>query len=133
MPDIERDVCFFLIEHHGSCAVVETAGGFEAQLAELEALDAYRGSNYTALVERFFKPDRPTKFKIARRLSFTATSTDRSVLDALDHVLARQYLPRPLVADTHPTRMDENDGPHGRVPRPCPSGSGFFRAGALCH
>ncbi|MGW1617027.1 Tn3 family transposase [Streptomyces sp. NPDC002285] len=89
-------------------AAIETAGGFEAHLAELEALDAYRGSNYTALVERFFKPDRPTMFKTARRLSFTATSTDRSVLDALDHVLAHQHLTRPLVADTHPTRTDEN-------------------------
>ena len=77
-------------------------------MAELEALDAYRGSNYTALVKRFFKPDRPTMFKIARRLSFTATSTDRSVLDALDHVLAHQHLTRPLVTDTHPTRRDEN-------------------------
>jgi TnpA family transposase len=92
-------------------AAIEAAGGFEAQLAELEALDAYRGSNYTALVERFFKPDRPTMFKIARRLSFTATSTDRSVLDALDHVLAHQHLTRPLVADTHPTRTDENGEP----------------------
>ncbi|MBI0378026.1 DUF4158 domain-containing protein, partial [Streptomyces albiflaviniger] len=89
-------------------AAIEAAGGFEAQMAELEALDAYRGSNYTALVERFFKPDRPTMFKIARCLTFTATSTDRSVLDALDHVLAHQHLTRPLVADTHPTRKDEN-------------------------
>ncbi|MEU3282429.1 Tn3 family transposase [Streptomyces antibioticus] len=89
-------------------AAIAAAGGFEAQMAELEALDAYRGSNYTALVERFFKPDRPTMFKIARRLSFTATSTERSVLDALDHVLAHQHLTRPLVADTHPTRRDEN-------------------------
>ncbi|MEU1280285.1 hypothetical protein [Streptomyces sp. NPDC005805] len=47
-------------------------------------------------------------FKIARHLSFTATSTDRSVLDALDHVLTHQHLTRPLVADTHPTRKDEN-------------------------
>jgi hypothetical protein len=47
-------------------------------------------------------------FKIARRLSFTATSTDRSVLAALDHVLAHQHLTRPLVADTHPTGTDEN-------------------------
>lgn len=89
-------------------SAIETAGGFDAQLAELEALDTYRGSNCTALVERFFKPDRPTMFKTARRLSFTATSTDRSVLDALDHVLAHQHLTRPLVADRHPTRTDEN-------------------------
>jgi hypothetical protein len=31
------------------------------------------------------------------------------VLDALDHVLAHQHFTRPLVADRHPTRKDEND------------------------
>ncbi|MFJ7271373.1 hypothetical protein ACIQV3_32830 [Streptomyces sp. NPDC099050] len=30
--------------------VVETGGGFEAQLAEIEALAAYRGGNWTPLV-----------------------------------------------------------------------------------
>ncbi len=31
--------------------VVETGGGFDAQLAEIEALAAYRGGNWTPLVE----------------------------------------------------------------------------------
>ncbi|MFE3866073.1 Tn3 family transposase [Streptomyces goshikiensis] len=87
-------------------AAIETAGGFE--LAELEALDAYRGGHYTALVKRFFKPDRRTAFKIARHLSFIAASIDRCVLDALDHILAHQHLTQLLVADRHPTGKDRN-------------------------
>ncbi|MFI9825839.1 hypothetical protein ACIHFC_36480 [Streptomyces sp. NPDC052013] len=41
--------------------VVEDGSGFESQLAEIESLAAYRGGNWTPLVERFFRPDRPTR------------------------------------------------------------------------
>ncbi|MFE5549218.1 Tn3 family transposase, partial [Streptomyces sp. NPDC056534] len=77
--------------------VVEGSGGFEAQLAEIEALAAYRGGNWTPLVERFFRPDRPTMFKLARTLSFVPTSQDRSVLDALEYAVAHQHLTRELI------------------------------------
>ncbi|WP_369199105.1 hypothetical protein [Streptomyces djakartensis] len=70
--------------------VVEDGGGFESQLAEIEALAAYRGGNWTPLVERFFRPDRPTTFKLARTLTFVPTSRDRRVLDALQHALAHR-------------------------------------------
>ncbi|MCY0924229.1 hypothetical protein OS965_40050 [Streptomyces sp. H27-G5] len=81
---------------------VERAGGVDAQLGQIEALAAHYGSNFTPLVERFFRPDRPTMFKLARRLTFVATSQDRSVLDALEHALAHQNLTRPLIPDTPP-------------------------------
>lgn len=77
--------------------VVETGGGFESQLAEIEALAAYRGGNWTPLVERFFRPDRPTMFKLARTLTFVPTSRDRSVLDALEHAVASRHLTRELI------------------------------------
>ncbi|MEU8837345.1 DUF4158 domain-containing protein, partial [Streptomyces sp900116325] len=80
--------------------VVEAGGGFDVQLAEIEALAAYRGGNWTPLVERFFRPDRPTMFKLARTLTFVATSRDRSVLDALEHAVAHQHLTRELIPDT---------------------------------
>jgi hypothetical protein len=79
--------------------VVEDSGGFEAQLAEIEALAAYRGGNWTPLVERFFRPDRPTMFKLARTLTFVPTSRDRSVLDALEHAVAHRHLTRELIPD----------------------------------
>ncbi|MEU1282569.1 transposase [Streptomyces sp. NPDC005805] len=77
--------------------VVESGGGFESQLAEIEALAAYRGGNWTPLVERFFRPDRPTMFKLARTLTFVPTSRDRSVLDALEHAVAHRHLTRELI------------------------------------
>ncbi|MET7458069.1 Tn3 family transposase [Streptomyces sp. NPDC005574] len=77
--------------------VVEDGGGFEAQLAEIEALAAYRGGNWTPLVERFFRPDRPTMFKLARTLTFVPTSRDRSVLDALEHAVAHRHLTREVI------------------------------------
>ncbi|MGW2586591.1 hypothetical protein ACWCYZ_35715 [Streptomyces virginiae] len=80
--------------------VVEGSGGFDAQLAEIEALSAYRGGNWTPLVERFFRPDRPTMFKLAQILTFVPTSRDRSVLDALEHAVANRHLTRDLIPDT---------------------------------
>ncbi|MGW1617077.1 hypothetical protein ACWCQZ_48580 [Streptomyces sp. NPDC002285] len=77
--------------------VVEGGGGFEAQLAEIEALAAYRGGNWTPLVERFFRSDRPTMFKLARILTFVPTSRDRTVLDALEHAVAHRHLTRELI------------------------------------
>ncbi|WP_274919543.1 Tn3 family transposase [Streptomyces sp. WZ-12] len=81
---------------------VKRAGGFDAQLGQIEALAAHHGNNFTPLVERFFRPDRPTMFKLARRLTFVATSQDRRVLDALEHALAHQNLTCPLIPDTPP-------------------------------
>ncbi|MGW8357669.1 DUF4158 domain-containing protein [Streptomyces wedmorensis] len=83
--------------------VVEGSGGFEAQLAEIEALAAYRGGNWTPLVERFFRPDRPTMFKLARTLTLVPTSRDRTVLDALEHAVAHRHLTRELI----PASMDD--------------------------
>ncbi|SOD62431.1 hypothetical protein SAMN06297387_105248 [Streptomyces zhaozhouensis] len=77
--------------------VVEDGGGFETQLAEIEALAAYRGGNWTPLVERFFRPDRPTMFKLAQTLTFVATSRDRSVLNALEHAVSHRHLTRDLI------------------------------------
>ncbi|MFE6692243.1 Tn3 family transposase [Streptomyces sp. NPDC057743] len=93
--------------------VIERAGGFEAQLPEIEALSAHHGNNFTPLVERFFRPDRPTMFKLARHLTLVATSEDRSVLDALEHALAHQHLARPLIPDTpHPSPTAAQTGGH---------------------
>lgn len=90
--------------------VVESGGGFHAQLAEIEALAAYRGGNWTPLVERFFRPDRPTMFKLARTLTFVPTSCDRTVLDALRHALAHQHLTRELIPDTIVASTGPADG-----------------------
>ena len=81
-------------------AAVEEAGGFAAQLADIEEVPAYHGDNYEVLVNRFFRKDRAVMFDLAGRLELVATSSDASVLAALQHARAyhaarRDHIPLP--------------------------------------
>jgi TnpA family transposase len=81
-------------------AAVEEAGGFAAQLADIEEVSAYHGDNYEVLVHRFFRMDRATMFDLAGKLGLVATSNDASVLTALEHARAwhsarRDHIPLP--------------------------------------
>ncbi|MDQ6836938.1 MAG: hypothetical protein M3137_00990 [Actinomycetota bacterium] len=81
---------------------VARAGGFDAELAEIETVAAHHANNYMPLVARHFRRDRSTMFAFARTVELEATSTDGSVLDALDHALAHS----PMTRDQIPDRLD---------------------------
>jgi hypothetical protein len=76
---------------------VERAGGFEAQLADIEAVAAHHANNYMPLVAGHRRRDRPTMFAFVRAVELEATSADRSVLDAVDHALTHAHLTRNLI------------------------------------
>ncbi|MGH3185370.1 MAG: Tn3 family transposase, partial [Streptosporangiaceae bacterium] len=81
-------------------AAVEEAGGFAAQLTDIEEVSAYHGDNYEVLVHRFFRMDRATMFDLAGKLDLVATSGDASVLTALEHACSwhaarRDHIPLP--------------------------------------
>ncbi len=81
-------------------AAVEEADGFAAQLADIEEVSAYHGDNYEVLVNRFFRKDRAVMFDLAGKLELVATSSDASVLAALQHARAyhaarRDHIPLP--------------------------------------
>ena len=78
---------------------VESAGGFQGELADIEAVSAHHGDNHQLLVERFFRRDRAQMFATAVALQLQATSADRSVLDALEHAVAHAHLTRDLISD----------------------------------
>ena len=85
-------------------AAVEEAGGFAAQLSDIEEVSAYHGDNYEVLVHRFFRKDRAVMFELAGKLELVATSSDASVLAALEHARAyhaarRDHIPLPPPAD----------------------------------
>ena len=85
-------------------AAVEQAGGFAAQLAGIEEVSAFHGDNYEVLVHRFFRKDRAVMFDLAAKLELVATSSDASVLAALEHARAyhamrRDHIPLPPPAD----------------------------------
>ena len=84
-------------------AAVEEAGGFAAQLAGIEEVSAFHGDNYEVLVHRFFRKDRAVMFELAGKLELVATSSDASVLAALEHARAyhamrRDFIPLPPAA-----------------------------------
>ena len=89
-----------------ACAVaaVREAGGFAAQLSDIEEVSAFHGDNYEVLVHRFFRKDRAVMFDLAAKLDLVATSSDASVLAALEHArayhaLRRDHIPLPPPAD----------------------------------
>lgn len=78
---------------------VEEAGGFDAQLADIEAVAAHHANNYMPLVARHRRRDRATMFAFTRIVELEATSADRSVLDAVQHALAHAHLIRDYIPD----------------------------------
>ena len=78
---------------------VQDAGGFDAQLADIEAVAAHHANNYMPLVARHRRRDRSTMFAFARVVELEATSADRSVLDAVEHTLAHAQLVRDYIPD----------------------------------
>ncbi len=67
-------------------------------------MSAYHGDNYEVLVHRFFRKDRAVMFELGGKLDLVATSSDASVLAALEHARAyhgarRDHIPLPPAAD----------------------------------
>ena len=87
--------------------VVERAGGFAAQFADIEEVSAFHGDNHEVLVHRFFRKDRAVMFDLVAQLELRATSSDASVLVALEH--AREYTAkrRDFIPLPPPTDVDE--------------------------
>jgi Tn3 transposase DDE domain/Domain of unknown function (DUF4158) len=79
--------------------IVEDAGGFDAQLAEIEAVSAHHANNYMPLVEKHRRRDRATMFAFTTVVELEATSADRSVLDAVEHAVAHAHLTRDFIPD----------------------------------
>jgi hypothetical protein len=98
-------------------AAVERAGGFAAQLADIEEVSAFHGDNYEVLVHRFFRKDRAVLFELASRLDLVATTSDDSVLACL----RQRVSTGPLAATSsrcrpHPRAAEMTRG--SRSPRP---------------
>ena len=78
---------------------VEQAGGFDAELADIEAVAAHHANNYMPLVSRHWRRDHATMFAFMRTVELEATSADRSVLAAVEHALAYSQLTRDYIPD----------------------------------
>jgi TnpA family transposase len=71
-----------------AATVLEDAGGLEVLETEHEELSAHHGNNYLPLLDRFHRGHRAVLFKLVGTLTLESTSADRSLLDAVEYVLA---------------------------------------------
>ncbi len=73
-------------------------------LAGCDAIAAYSGDNHLPLLWRFYRSHRPVLFRMARTLHFEATTQERTLLQALEILLAHEdahgdWLPNSVKAD----------------------------------
>ena len=71
-----------------AASVLEDAGGLDVLETEHEELSAHHGNNYLPLLDRFYRSHRALLFRLAASLTLESTSADRTLLDALEYVLA---------------------------------------------
>ena len=65
-------------------------GGAEQLLSECEAITAYKGNNYFPLLWQFYKSHRSTFFRLLSALKFESTTSEQSVIEALNFILENQ-------------------------------------------
>jgi hypothetical protein len=88
-------------------AAVEEAGGFAAQLSDIEEVSAFHGDNYEVLVHRHFVKDRSVMFELVDKLELAATSSDASLLAALEHARTYQAKRRDFIPLPDPIDGDD--------------------------
>ena len=70
--------------------VLVPEGGAEQLLSECEAINAYKGNNYLPLLWKFYKSHRSTFFRLLNALQFESTTSEQSVVEALNFILENQ-------------------------------------------
>jgi hypothetical protein len=77
------------------------AGGVEELASTHEAVSAHHGNNYAPLMARYYRSHRPALFELLERLELEATSTDHSVLDAVEFLVANRHRIGEYIPDHH--------------------------------
>jgi TnpA family transposase len=80
--------------------VLVSEGGATQLLSECEAMNAYRGNNYFPLLWQFYKSHRSTFFRLLGALKFESTTSEQSVIEALNFILENQGRRGQLFKDT---------------------------------
>ena len=70
--------------------VLIPSGGAEQLLTECEMMNAYKGNNYLPLLWQFFKSHRSTFFRLIGQLQFESTTSEQSVIEALNFIKENQ-------------------------------------------
>jgi len=77
------------------------AGGVAELSSTHEAVSAHHGNNYAPLMERYYRLHRPVLFALLDAVELEATSTDHSVLDAVEFLRANRHRVGEYLPDHH--------------------------------
>ncbi|MDT5275616.1 MAG: hypothetical protein QOG95_2548 [Mycobacterium sp.] len=67
------------------------AGGVDELASTHEAVSAHHGNNYAPLMERYYRSHRPVLFELLDAIELEATSTDHTVLDAVEFLTVNRH------------------------------------------
>ncbi|GAA3532850.1 Tn3 family transposase [Nonomuraea rosea] len=89
---------------------LDQAGGLEALAAAHEAVSAHHGKNYLPLLDQHYRSHRSALFTLVDSIDLESTNAERSVLDAVEYVMAQRGARSAFV----PERLTvERQGPDG--------------------
>ena len=71
-------------------SLLSNRGGAQTLQDDCAAINAFSGDNYFSLLWRFYRSHRPTLFRMVHLLVMTSTSEDKSLMQALEVLLAHE-------------------------------------------
>jgi TnpA family transposase len=89
---------------------LEQAGGLDALAAAQEAVSAHHGNNYLPLLDQYYRSHRSALFTLVESIDLESTNADRSVLDAVEYLMAQRGARSAFVPDRVTV---ERSGPDG--------------------
>lgn len=89
---------------------LEQAGGLDALAAAHEAVSAHHGNNYLPLLDQYYRSHRSALFTLVESIDLESTNADRSVLDAVEYLMAQRGARSAFVPDRVTV---ERPGPDG--------------------
>ncbi len=89
---------------------LDQAGGLEALAAAHEAVSAHHGNNYLPLLDQHYRSHRSALFTLVESIDLESTNAERSVLDAVEYVMAQRGARSAFVPERLTVQRQSLDG-----------------------
>lgn len=80
--------------------VLAREGGATRLLEQCEQVSAHHGDRYQPLVRRFFASHRKVLFRVLKTLEFQSTTSDQTLIEAMDFIIAHEHDTKKYLAAT---------------------------------
>lgn len=80
--------------------VLEREGGTARLAEQCEQVSAHHGDRYQPFVWKFYSSHRKALFRVIKTLDFQSTSSDQTLIDAMNFLIAHEHDPKKYVEAT---------------------------------